>query len=117
MGWKFNFEDAIAILLTHLLMNLFFSCAFYVFNCIISSAHMSDLESLSSIEYWFRCMDVDGDGFLSMYELEYFYQEQLQRLEALGIETLPFTDCLCQVGLLEILIFTNFCLFFQMHSL
>ncbi|XP_035218202.1 serine/threonine-protein phosphatase 2A regulatory subunit B'' subunit beta-like [Stegodyphus dumicola] len=50
-----------------------------------------------SIEYWFRCMDLDGDGFLSMYELEYFYQEQLQRLEALGIETLPFNDCLCQM--------------------
>ncbi|KAG8184396.1 hypothetical protein JTE90_004568 [Oedothorax gibbosus] len=50
-----------------------------------------------SIEYWFRCMDLDGDGFLSMYELEYFYLEQLQRLEALGIETLPFSDCLCQM--------------------
>ncbi|XP_042903819.1 serine/threonine-protein phosphatase 2A regulatory subunit B'' subunit delta isoform X1 [Parasteatoda tepidariorum] len=50
-----------------------------------------------SIEYWFRCMDLDGDGLLSMYELEYFYAEQLQRLEALGIETLPFNDCLCQM--------------------
>ncbi|XP_055935624.1 serine/threonine-protein phosphatase 2A regulatory subunit B'' subunit alpha-like isoform X2 [Argiope bruennichi] len=50
-----------------------------------------------SIEYWFRCMDLDGDGYLSMYELEYFYQEQLQRLDALGIETLPFNDCLCQM--------------------
>ena len=43
-------------------------------------------------------MDLDGDGFLSMYELEYFYEEQLQRMEQLGIETLPFEDCLCQVG-------------------
>lgn len=42
-------------------------------------------------------MDLDGDGFLSMYELEYFYEEQLQRMESLGIETLPFEDCLCQV--------------------
>jgi hypothetical protein len=45
----------------------------------------------------FRCMDLDGDGYLSMYELEYFYEEQLQRMESLGIETLPFEDCLCQV--------------------
>ena len=45
----------------------------------------------------FRFMDLDGDGFLSMYELEYFYEEQLQRMEQLGIETLPFEDCLCQV--------------------
>lgn len=44
----------------------------------------------TAIEYWFRCMDLDGDGFLSMYELEYFYEEQMNRMEAIGIETLPF---------------------------
>lgn len=44
----------------------------------------------TAIEYWFRCMDLDGDGFLSMYELEYFYEEQMHRMEAIGIETLPF---------------------------
>ncbi len=51
-----------------------------------------------AIEYWFRCMDLDGDGALSMYELEYFYSEQVKRMEAAGIEALPFTDCLCQVS-------------------
>ncbi|XP_041974619.1 serine/threonine-protein phosphatase 2A regulatory subunit B'' subunit beta-like isoform X2 [Aricia agestis] len=51
----------------------------------------------TAIEYWFRCMDLDGDGFISMYELEYFYEEQMQRMEAIGIETLPFHDCLCQM--------------------
>ncbi len=51
----------------------------------------------SHLLHRFRCMDLDGDGFLSMYELEYFYEEQLQRMEQLGIETLPFEDCLCQV--------------------
>lgn len=50
-----------------------------------------------SIEYWFRCMDLNGDGFLSMYELEYFYDEQVRRMEASGIEVLPFKDCLCQM--------------------
>lgn len=45
-----------------------------------------------------RCMDLDGDGYLSMYELEHFYDEQLQRMEAMGIECLPFEDCLCQVS-------------------
>lgn len=44
-------------------------------------------------------MDLDGDGYLSMYELEYFYEEQLRRMEAIGLETLPFEDCLCQVTL------------------
>ncbi|XP_018562139.1 serine/threonine-protein phosphatase 2A regulatory subunit B'' subunit beta isoform X3 [Anoplophora glabripennis] len=51
----------------------------------------------TAIEYWFRCMDLDGDGYLSMYELEYFYDEQMHRMEAIGIETLPFQDCLCQM--------------------
>ena len=55
---------------------------------------------LLSIEYWFRCMDVDGDGVLSMYELEYFYTEQVSKMDALGIETMVFQDCLCQVWVL-----------------
>lgn len=56
-----------------------------------------DKNHATAIEYWFRCMDIDGDGILSMYELEYFYEEQQHRMEQLGIETLPFEDCLCQV--------------------
>ena len=59
--------------------------------------HNPCIYPLSRIEYWFRCMDIDGDGALSMYELEYFYDEQRQRMEALCIEPLPFEDCLCQV--------------------
>lgn len=51
-----------------------------------------------AIEYWFRCMDLDGDGYLSIYELEWFYTEQSRRLEAMGIEPLPFSDSLCQVS-------------------
>ncbi len=46
-------------------------------------------------------MDLDGDGVLSLYGLEYFYEEQLQRMEQLGIETLPFEDCLCQVSVVQ----------------
>lgn len=42
-------------------------------------------------------MDLDGDGVLSMYELQYFYQEQCQKLETMAIEPLPFEDCLCQM--------------------
>ncbi|XP_071384015.1 serine/threonine-protein phosphatase 2A regulatory subunit B'' subunit beta isoform X2 [Centroberyx affinis] len=56
-----------------------------------------DKKSDTSIEYWFRCMDLDGDGVLSMYELEYFYEEQCQKLETMAIEPLPFEDCLCQM--------------------
>lgn len=42
-------------------------------------------------------MDLDGDGVLSMYELEYFYEDQCQKLETMAIEPLPFEDCLCQM--------------------
>lgn len=52
---------------------------------------------LFSIEYWFRCMDMDGDGVLSMYELEFLYEEQCERMEGMGIEPLPFQDLLCQM--------------------
>ncbi|KAM8975923.1 serine/threonine-protein phosphatase 2A regulatory subunit B'' subunit beta-like isoform 2-T2 [Pelodytes ibericus] len=56
-----------------------------------------DKKTQTSIEYWFRCMDLDGDGVLSMYELEFFYEEQCQKMESMAIEPLPFEDCLCQM--------------------
>eukprot|EP01080_Neovahlkampfia_damariscottae_P002123 gene2123-1989_t len=40
-----------------------------------------DKTSKTSIEYFFRCLDLDGDGVLSHYELESFYQYQLLRME------------------------------------
>ncbi|XP_051984083.1 serine/threonine-protein phosphatase 2A regulatory subunit B'' subunit alpha-like isoform X1 [Xyrauchen texanus] len=56
-----------------------------------------DKKNHTSIEYWFRCMDMDGDGVLSMYELEFFYEEQCERMGGMGIEPLPFQDLLCQM--------------------
>ncbi|KAM3870803.1 serine/threonine-protein phosphatase 2A regulatory subunit B'' subunit alpha-like [Diretmus argenteus] len=56
-----------------------------------------DKKNPTSIEYWFRCMDLDGDGVLSMFELEYFYEEQCERMEGMGIEPLPYQDLLCQM--------------------
>ncbi|XP_043117630.1 serine/threonine-protein phosphatase 2A regulatory subunit B'' subunit alpha isoform X2 [Puntigrus tetrazona] len=56
-----------------------------------------DKKNPTSIEYWFRCMDMDGDGVLSMFELEFFYEEQCERMEGMGIEPLPFQDLLCQM--------------------
>ncbi len=41
-------------------------------------------------------MDLDGDGLLSLYELEYFYSEQSARMEEMGIEPPTLEDCLCQ---------------------
>ncbi|KAM3836928.1 serine/threonine-protein phosphatase 2A regulatory subunit B'' subunit beta isoform 2-T3 [Vipera latastei] len=56
-----------------------------------------DKKTATSIEYWFRCMDLDGDGVLSIYELQHFYEEQCQKLDNMAIEPLPFEDCLCQM--------------------
>ncbi|KAJ3591578.1 hypothetical protein NHX12_006711 [Muraenolepis orangiensis] len=56
-----------------------------------------DTKTDTSMEYWFRCMDLDGDGVLSMYELEFFYQEQYLKLEARAVDPMPFQDCLCQM--------------------
>uniref|UniRef100_A0A915ITF2 EF-hand domain-containing protein n=1 Tax=Romanomermis culicivorax TaxID=13658 RepID=A0A915ITF2_ROMCU len=56
-----------------------------------------DKRTPTSIEYWFRCMDIDGDGYLSMYELEYFYEDQAHKMSMMGIEPMPFNDVLCQM--------------------
>ena len=53
--------------------------------------------SFRSIEYWFRVLDKDGDGFLSLYELEYFYEDILLRLDEMNIESLSVRDTICHV--------------------
>ena len=50
-----------------------------------------------SIEYWFRCLDIDGDGVLSLFELVYFYEEMLQRLQELNIDSISIENTICQV--------------------
>ena len=56
-----------------------------------------DKKNPTSIEYWFRCMDMDGDGVISLYEMEYFYTDQKSRLEELGAEMPAFVDLACQM--------------------
>jgi serine/threonine-protein phosphatase 2A regulatory subunit B'' len=50
-----------------------------------------------SIKYWFKCVDIDNDGFLSSGDLAYFYEEQLQRMECLAQEPVFFEDIVCQL--------------------
>ncbi len=42
-------------------------------------------------------MDLDGDGVLSLYELVYFYEEVLQRLQELNIDCLSIENAICQI--------------------
>jgi len=57
-----------------------------------------DKTSEKSINYWFRCLDLDGDGILTAYELEHFFiPEQQQRIQSLSQEEIKFSDILCQL--------------------
>eukprot|EP00002_Diphylleia_rotans_P025332 TRINITY_DN5002_c0_g1_i1.p1 TRINITY_DN5002_c0_g1~~TRINITY_DN5002_c0_g1_i1.p1 ORF type:complete len:555 (+),score=106.73 TRINITY_DN5002_c0_g1_i1:54-1718(+) len=56
-----------------------------------------DKTTETSIEYWFRVLDLDGDGYVSLYEMEYFYVEQIHRMNCLSIEHVDFQDILCQM--------------------
>lgn len=56
-----------------------------------------DKSSDVSLDYWFRCVDLDCDGALRPNEMLYFYEEQLHRMECLAQEPVLFEDVLCQV--------------------
>lgn len=40
---------------------------------------------------------MDGDGVISLYEMEYFYTEIEQKLLARNMETLSLTDVICNL--------------------
>ncbi|KAJ4844045.1 hypothetical protein Tsubulata_013450 [Turnera subulata] len=56
-----------------------------------------DKSSEPSLEYWFRCLDLDGNGVLTSNEMQFFYEEQLHRMECMGQEPVLFEDILCQI--------------------
>jgi Ca2+-binding EF-hand superfamily protein len=41
---------------------------------------VEDKTTTQAIEYWFRCIDLDGDGCISIFELEEFYNYQFERM-------------------------------------
>lgn len=55
----------------------------------------NDKTSDSAIRYWFRVLDLDGDGVLSPFELELFYEEQAAKMELVcGGERVAFQNIL-----------------------
>ncbi|CAI8615611.1 unnamed protein product [Vicia faba] len=56
-----------------------------------------DKTSEPSLEYWFKCVDLDGNGVLTRNELQFFYEEQLHRMECMAQEPVLFEDILCQI--------------------
>lgn len=57
-----------------------------------------DKTSKRSINYWFKIIDLDQNGIITPHEMEYFYEEQVQRLESLNHEPILFIDLLCQMN-------------------
>ncbi|KAJ2444303.1 Serine/threonine-protein phosphatase 2A regulatory subunit B'' subunit alpha [Coemansia sp. RSA 2424] len=58
-----------------------------------------DKTSPTAVEYWFRCLDLDGDGVLTVYELEYFYDEQFSRMEEeMSGDVIMLDDLMCQLN-------------------
>ncbi|XP_060970707.1 serine/threonine protein phosphatase 2A regulatory subunit B''alpha isoform X2 [Cannabis sativa] len=56
-----------------------------------------DKSSEPSLEYWFKCIDLDENGVLTPNEMQFFYEEQLHRMECMGQEPVLFEDILCQI--------------------
>lgn len=71
----------------------FMSYTDFIWFCISEEDKNSDV----ALDYWFRCIDLDGDGIITLYDMEYFYSEQLHRMECLGHEPIPLEDIVCQL--------------------
>lgn len=56
-----------------------------------------DKTSEPSLEYWFRCIDLDSHGIITRKEMLYFYEEQLHRMECMAHEPVLFEDIVCQM--------------------
>ncbi|PRP86431.1 hypothetical protein PROFUN_05350 [Planoprotostelium fungivorum] len=51
-----------------------------------------DKTTEASLRFWFSCVDTDDDGYISAYELQQFYEEQIDRLEDEFGQTVNFFD-------------------------
>ena len=45
----------------------------------------------------FKCIDLDGNGIITRNEMQFFYEEQLHRMECMAQEPVLFEDILCQI--------------------
>jgi len=56
-----------------------------------------DKTSERALDYWFRCIDLDGDGVITLFDMEFFYEEQIHRMECLGHEPITFRNIVRQL--------------------
>ena len=57
-----------------------------------------DKTTKKSLDYWFGVIDIDKNGVITPNEMEYFYEEQVSRLDYLNHESILFVDLLCQMN-------------------
>ncbi|KAF8819297.1 hypothetical protein IE077_001221, partial [Cardiosporidium cionae] len=57
-----------------------------------------DMTSDRSMEFWFKIVDLDGDGCIRDHELKVFLEEQISRLSILGHEEVKIEDWICQMN-------------------
>ena len=57
-----------------------------------------DKTTYRSLQYWFKVIDLDENGTITPHEMDYFYEEQVHRLEYLNHEPILFVDLLCQMN-------------------
>ncbi|KAI8813305.1 hypothetical protein BJ742DRAFT_789846 [Cladochytrium replicatum] len=59
---------------------------------------VEDKKNPSSVEFWFRVLDKDGDGMLSFHELQWFWEEQFERMVDMRYsDPWKFSDFLCSL--------------------
>ncbi|CAD8053785.1 unnamed protein product [Paramecium primaurelia] len=56
-----------------------------------------DKTTIQSIEYWFKIIDLDDNGIITGFEMDYFYEELKQRMDYLNHEPILFHDFVCQM--------------------
>ena len=59
---------------------------------------VEDKSTIPAIEYWFRCLDINGDGVISLYEIEYFFEEQRERMASTRPDVWKFRDFICSMS-------------------
>lgn len=74
-----------------------FLCIFLVDSILGFMLNEEDKTTKRSLEYWFSVVDLDSNGIIGPHEMDYFYEEQVHRLESLNREPILFVDILCQM--------------------
>ncbi|MFS7888376.1 putative EF-hand domain pair protein [Helianthus anomalus] len=55
------------------------------------------LKEDKSSEYWYKCIDLYGNGVLTKNEMQFFYKEQMHSMKCIAQEPVLFEDILCQM--------------------